>query len=117
MLCRFSIKQKKLFYALGAIKNVGYEAILNIVNEREKNGKFVSIIDFINRVNPKDINKLQLEGLVKAGAFDNIIQNRKSLYDSIPSIILKSKNNHENKIANQINLLKLKKLKIVKLYH
>ena len=64
----------------------------------------------------KDINKLQLEGLVKAGAFDNIIQNRKSLYESIPSIILKSKNNHENKIANQINLLKLKKLKIVKLY-
>ena len=93
MLCRFSIKQKNFFYALGAIKNVGYEAILNIVNERDKNGKFVSIIDFIDRVNPKDINKLQLEGLVKAGAFDNIIQNRKSLYESIPSIILKSKNN------------------------
>ena len=100
----FQSNEKNFFYALGAIKNVGYEAISNIVNERDKNGKFVSIIDFINRVNPKDINKLQLEGLVKAGAFDNIIQNRRSLYESIPSIILKSKNNHENKIANQINL-------------
>ena len=106
----FQSNEKNFFYALGAIKNVGYEAILNIVNERDKNGKFVSIIDFINRVNPKDINKLQLEGLVKAGAFDNLIQNRKSLYDSIPSIILKSKNNHENKIANQINLFETKEI-------
>ena len=106
----FQSNEKNFFYALGAIKNVGYEAILNIVNERDKNGKFVSIIDFINRVNPKDINKLQLEGLVKAGAFDNIILNRKSLYESIPSIILKSKNNHENKIANQINLFETKEI-------
>ncbi len=106
----FQSNEKKFFYALGAIKNVGYEAISNIVNERDKNGKFISIIDFINRVNPKDINKLQLEGLVKAGAFDNIIQNRKSLYESIPSIILKSKNNHENKIANQINLFETKEI-------
>ena len=106
----FQSNEKNFFYALGAIKNVGYEAILNIVNERDKNGKFVSIIDFIDRVNPKDINKLQLEGLVKAGAFDNIIENRKSLYESIPSIILKSKNNHENKIANQINLFETKEI-------
>ena len=51
---------------MGAIKNVGFEAISNIVNEREKNGKFKSFPDFINRVSLKDINKLQLEGLVKA---------------------------------------------------
>ena len=37
---------------------------------RLTNGKFKSITDFLNRVNPKDINKLQLEGLVKAGVFD-----------------------------------------------
>ncbi len=92
------------YYGLGALKNVGYEAISNIVNEREKNGKFKSINDFIRRINPKDINKLQLEGLVKAGSFDELNNNRKSIYDSIPNIILKSKNNHENKLANQINL-------------
>ena len=40
------------------------------------NGKFQSINDFLNRVNPKDMNKLQLEGLVKAGAFDSININR-----------------------------------------
>merc|ERR1711965_792347 len=54
----------KIVYGLGAIKNVGYEAISNIINEREKNGTFKSFVNFINRVNTKDVNKLQLEGLV-----------------------------------------------------
>ena len=77
---------------LGGIKSVGYEAVSNIVKERIKNGKFKSINDFLNRVNPKDINKLQLEGLVKAGAFDNIDNNRQALFNSIPNFILKTKN-------------------------
>ena len=94
----------KFYYALGSIKAVGYEAISNIVKERELNGKFVSINDFINRVDPKDINKLQLEGLVKAGAFDSLDNNRQALFNSIPNLILKSKNLYENKIANQIDL-------------
>ena len=92
------------YYALGGIKAVGYEAISNIVNERSKNGKYDSINDFLNRVNPKDINKLQLEGLVKAGAFDKLNINRQSLFDSIPNFILKSKNIFDNKVANQIDL-------------
>jgi len=55
-------------------------------------------------VNPKDINKLQLEGLVKAGAFDNLNDNRQALFNSIPNFILKSKNIFDNKVANQIDL-------------
>ena len=104
----FKSDGENFYYALGALKNVGYEAISNIVNEREKNGKFTSLNDFINRVNPKNINKLQLEGLVKAGAFDNINNNRQSLFNSIPNLILKSKNNFENKSVNQIELFSTK---------
>ena len=100
----FKTDGEKFYYALGAIKAVGYEAVSNIVDERLKNGKFKSIHDFLNRVNPKDINKLQLEGLVKAGAFDNIIENRQSLFNSIPNFITISKNIYENKSINQINL-------------
>ncbi len=95
---------KTFFYALGAIKNVGFEAISNLVQERKINGKYKDLSDFVNRVNPKDINKLQLEGLVQAGAFDNICINRQSLFNSIPTIIQKSKNIHENKSLNQIDL-------------
>ena len=100
----FTSNGKDFLYALGAIKNVGYDAISNIVKERSKNGKYKNISDFINRINPKNINKLQLEGLVRAGAFDEINNNRQSLFNSIPNIILKSKNNYENKSDNQINL-------------
>ncbi len=100
----FRSEEGKYYYALGAIKSVGFEAIKNIVNERTNKGKFKSIYDFINRVDPKDINKLQLEGLVKAGAFDKLNNNRQSLYDSIPNLILKSKNIFENKLTNQIDL-------------
>jgi len=100
----FIPKKNILLYSLGAIKNVGFSAISNVVKEREKNGKFKSISDFINRVDPKNINKLQLEGLVKAGAFDSIFDNRKVLYDNIPNIIQNSKNIFENKINNQTSL-------------
>ena len=61
-------------------------------------------MDFLNRVNPKDINKLQLEGLTKAGAFDSIIINRRSFYDAIPNLIQKSKKIFDNKSQNQIDL-------------
>ena len=100
----FKIANGKFCYALGGIKAVGLEAVSNIVIEREKNGKFLSINDFIKRVDPKDINKLQLEGLVKAGAFDNLNNNRQSIFNSIPNLITKSKKNYDNKTANQIDL-------------
>jgi DNA polymerase III subunit alpha len=100
----FRTIKNKFYYALGGIKAVGYEAISNVVKERTKNGKFTSINDFLNRINPKDMNKLQLEGLVKAGAFDNLNTNRYSLFDSIPNFILKTKNIFDNKLTNQIDL-------------
>ena len=100
----FSSDGNNFYYALGAIKNVGYDSISNVIKERSNNGEFKNLSDFINRINPKDINKLQLEGLVQAGAFDNLCNNRQSLHKTIPNIILKSKNIHENVSINQINL-------------
>ena len=50
-----NLSNDNFYYALGAIKNVGYEAVANIVIEREKNGNFKSISDFVNRINPKNI--------------------------------------------------------------
>jgi len=103
----FKAGENKIFYGLGAIKSVGYEAISNVVAEREKNGKFKSFSDFINRVDPKDVNKLQLEGLVKAGAFDQLETNRKKIFDSIPKIILTIKSKYDEKMSSQTNLFDL----------
>ena len=100
----FKAEINKIYYGLGAIKNVGFEAISNIVLERKKNGKFKSLTDFISRVDAKDVNKLQLEGLVKAGVFDVFETDRNKLFSSIPKIIQKVKNINEDKLNNQKNL-------------
>ena len=100
----FKPEKNKIYYALSGIKSVGREAVLNLVKEREKNGKFKSLDDFVKRANPKDINKLQLEGLVKAGAFDNLESNRVVLLKSIPKLIQLNKSLWEEKISNQNSL-------------
>ena len=94
----------KIYYGLGAIKNVGFEAISNIINEREKNGKFKSFLDFIGRVNSKDINKLQLEGLTKAGVFDEFDKNRGKIFHSITKLIQYNKNINDDRDNNQSSL-------------
>ncbi len=100
----FKTEKNKIFYGLGAVKNVGYEAISNIINEREKKGKFKSLIDFINRMDAKDVNKLQLEGLVKSGAFDEFDEDRNKIINSIPKIIQQIKNINDDKMNNQTSL-------------
>ena len=100
----FKALNGKIYYGLGAIKNVGFEAISNIIVEREKNGLYKSFNDFIKRVNPKDVNKLQLEGLTKAGVFDEFNKDRNKILISIPKIIQQIKNVSLDKDNNQTNL-------------
>ena len=105
----FKAIDEKLFYGLGAIKNVGFEAVSNIVKEREKNGKFKTFMDFISRVDIKDVNKLQLEGLVKAGVFDEFDKDRNKILNSIPKIIQQIKNINDDKDSHQTNLFEKQK--------
>ena len=100
----FKTSEGKLFYGLGAIKNVGFEAISNIVKERELNGEYKTFVDFINRVDSKDVNKLQLEGLVKAGVFDEFNKDRNKILNSIPKIIQQIKNINDDKENHQSSL-------------
>ena len=104
--CHAEFKSEKniIYYGLGAIKNVGFEAISNIVKERELNGEFKSLINFVQRVDTKDVNKLQLEGLVKSGAFDEFDTDRNKILNSIPKIIQQIKNINDDKQNNQANL-------------
>ena len=64
----------------------------------------MSLENFIKRVDIKDVNKLQLEGLTKAGAFDEFDQDRNKIFTSIPKIIQQIKNINDDKSNNQINL-------------
>jgi DNA polymerase-3 subunit alpha len=88
----FAVKENKLYYALAAIKAVGFESVNQIIANRKDNGPFKSLEDFILRIDSKLINKLQMEGLIKSGAFDCLETNRKYLFDVVPEIIKISKN-------------------------
>ncbi|MGN1052888.1 MAG: OB-fold nucleic acid binding domain-containing protein, partial [Candidatus Scatosoma sp.] len=66
----FSVKDGKIRYGMGAIKNIGIGAITQITDERDKNGKFTSFEDFISRCAAFNLNKRMLENLIYAGAFD-----------------------------------------------
>ncbi len=105
----FLPRDKTIYYALSAIKAVGYEAISNIVKEREKNGFFNSVSNFLSRTESKNLNKLQLEGLIKSGSLDTLDQNRKKLYEKVPDFIKQSKSSDQTNSDNQ-NLLFSKEL-------
>lgn len=106
----FAVEGNAVRYALSAIKNVGEQTINLMVQERDKNGKFQSIQDFANRVDPKSLNKRQLENLIAAGAFDSIHSNRRELWENIDLIIRHTQNkNRQDK--NQISLFSSSQLK------
>lgn len=66
-------------FGLGAIKGLGKGIIDLITAERERNGTFETVPEFIARLDPRKINKKVIESLIKAGAFDEIATNRAEL--------------------------------------
>jgi DNA polymerase-3 subunit alpha len=70
---KFGVNKKgDVRFGLVAVKGVGEGAVQNIIEEREKNGPFVNIYDFIERVNLSSCNKKVIESLALSGAFDNL---------------------------------------------
>ncbi len=65
-------KNGNVRFGIGAIKGVGENAVAKIVEEREKNGHFKDIYDFVERINLQTVNKKNIEALAQAGAFDNL---------------------------------------------
>ncbi|MFQ5636379.1 MAG: DNA polymerase III subunit alpha [bacterium] len=68
----FVVKDDGIRFGLGAVKNVGKNAIAAIVQERENGGPFTNIFEFCERLDSRQINKKVLESLVQAGAMDSL---------------------------------------------
>ena len=80
----FDVVNGKIRFGMSAIKNVGINAVEEIIRTRNKiERNFTSIFDFCANVDSRIVNKRTLEGLVVAGAFDNINKNRASLFESV----------------------------------
>ena len=69
---KFSVNSHgSIRFGLGAVKGVGEGAVLAILEEREKNGPFKGIFDFVQRVNLSACNRKNIENLALAGGFDS----------------------------------------------
>ena len=83
----FEVLDGEVLYALGAVRNVGVEAMRALVAAREEGGPFRDLFDFVERVDPKLINKRALENLARAGAFDTIHPNRAQILASVDTLL------------------------------
>ena len=74
-------------YALGALKGVGEKAMEQLVEERRSNGPFKSLEDFAERVDPRLLNRRQIESLAGGGAFDPLDGNRAAVFAAAETIL------------------------------
>lgn len=93
-----------VLYALGAIRNVGLEAMKHLVEVRETGGRFTDIFDFLERVDPKFVNKRALENLARAGAFDSFHTNRRQLFEQADKLIAYSQSVAAERASSQVSL-------------
>ncbi len=90
-------------FGLNAIKNVGHTIAKEVVNERERNGKYSSLINLLERVVEKDLNKKSIEALAKVGALDDL-EERNRILNNMETILSFSKNIQKMKNSNQDTL-------------
>lgn len=81
--------QNRILFGLSAIKNVGRNAVENIIKERTEHGLYTGFVDFCSRIDTKLVNKKTVEGLIYSGAFDSLDSNRKKLIDYFEPVMLK----------------------------
>jgi len=88
-------------YALGALKSVGEGAMEKLVVERQAGGTFASLDALAKRVDPRLMNKRQLETLASAGAFDGIEANRAGVHAVAETVLAIAARTHEGRTSGQ----------------
>ncbi|MFQ3623622.1 MAG: DNA polymerase III subunit alpha, partial [Acetobacteraceae bacterium] len=91
-------------YALAAVKRVGRAAMQALVAERERAGPFRSLAEFAGRIDPQSVNRLQIEFLARAGAFDSIEPNRRRVAEAAERVVARAMASAQDRAANQIGL-------------
>jgi DNA polymerase-3 subunit alpha len=100
----FEVENGEVLYALGAIRNVGLEAMRHLVEVREAGGPFVDLFDFLERIDPKAVNKRALENLARAGAFDRLHPNRAQIVAAADTLIAYAQSKAAERASDQAML-------------
>jgi DNA polymerase-3 subunit alpha len=97
--------EKVIRFGLEAIKGVGANIVEKIIAERKMNGPFKDIIDFVERVQDKDMNKRSIDALAKSGALDNITDgHRNKVIENIQTLLDYAKSHQKSTASGQSSL-------------
>jgi DNA polymerase-3 subunit alpha len=96
----FTVRDGAIHYALGALKNVGVEAMRLIVAARGDT-PFATLFDVARRVDLKRIGKRPMEMLARAGAFDMLDPNRARVFEALDALVAYSAAVHESRASTQ----------------
>ena len=101
----FSVDSGGIRYGLSAIRSVGDSVVDEILREREENGPFSDLSDFIRRLSNKEANKRTIESFIFAGAFDSFGQNRRQMNLMYPEIIDQVNAEKKRSMTGQMSLM------------
>ncbi|WP_110956138.1 DNA polymerase III subunit alpha [Anaerosinus massiliensis] len=100
----FTVDHDVIRFGLAAVKNVGDNAIANIVKAREKDGEFTSIVDFCTKIDMRVVNKRVIESLIKCGAFDSLGAKRSQLMAVLERAVETAASKQRDRANGQIGL-------------
>jgi DNA polymerase-3 subunit alpha len=100
----FSVDGNAIRFGLGAVKNVGENAVESLVAAREKNGRFISLFDFCEKVDLRTVNRKCIESLIKCGAFDSCGGHRAQLMEAIDIAMESGQKAQKDKESGQVSL-------------
>ncbi|HET7816990.1 MAG TPA: DUF655 domain-containing protein, partial [Sphingomicrobium sp.] len=100
----FAVEGGAVRYALGALKGVGEKAMEALVAERSARGPFKSLDDFAERIDPRLLNRRQIESLAAAGAFDSIAPDRAAVFASAETILAHAASAADQRASGQHGL-------------
>jgi DNA polymerase-3 subunit alpha len=103
----FRVVEGKIRFGLNAVKNVGGAAVRTILAAREDGGRFESIWEFVERVDPQVVNKRALESLVKCGAFDSTGASRMGMFEALEHALAWGAREHADRLAGQGSIFDL----------
>ena len=100
----FSVSGNAIRYGLSAIKSVGTSVVDSIVAERQQNGLFTSLEDFVERMTNKEANKKTMENFIKSGALDSLPGNRRQKMMVMPELLEQKNKEKKTSMAGQMSL-------------
>src|SRR4029079_15037714 len=100
----FTVENGAVRYALGALQGVGEKAMEALVEERERRGHITSLEDFAARIDPRLLNRRQLESLAAAGAFDALKPARAAVFGGAETILAHAASAQDQRETGQAGL-------------